>query len=431
MENLLFYAFLAAIGGLVWLHLNRHAPNQIKRLKPRFHYVEVIELALILCAGAMCAYFTYQVFSSVSETLATIAAVLVVAFNLGESILITNAVNSARHKNTLLLLMNGLGILCIAGYSLTAGSSILDTIIGKSDDIQKAYQYQLAASQNRIEGAKAGVLEAQTKARALDRYDYLNNPDIAKAQKDAALLSANELEKMAQLTKDKAPELKIAFGFDREALAFLMAFSLELSIILVGIFKNLYVKTTPLLSAIRFKNKELDYNVNANHLNNLSLEHSPAPNVLGLPSTMQLSFAGAVPTQRYPAQPDVIALPDVPSASSSTRVTSGITQRTDTLGTGDTALAPQANQSLAFNEWLDAVKHGEIEPTNTPTKQFISERKLAKGIQLISAMANDWQDRAFNLGVLELRQPQKAGLSKYILASNKPQALSLEKGRDE
>ena len=96
MDNLLVLVFLALVGGLIWLHLNKgkRAKASPTRTQSRFsfHYVELIELALILCAGSMCAYFTYQVFSSVSETLATIAAVLVVAFNVGESILITNLV---------------------------------------------------------------------------------------------------------------------------------------------------------------------------------------------------------------------------------------------------------------------------------------------------------------------------------------------------
>jgi hypothetical protein len=434
MDDFLFYVFLALVGGLVWLHLNQRNTNKINVLKPHFHYVELIELALILCAGSMCAYFTYQVFSSVSETLATLAAVLVVAFNLGESILITNMVNSARHKNTLLVGLNVIGILCIAGYSLTAGSSILDTIIGKGDDLQRAYQYQVQASQQRIAGAKAEILEAQTKARESDRYDYLNSSVVAKAQKDAALLSATEFEKMAQLTKNKAPELKIAFGFDKQALAFLMAFSLELSIILVGIFKNLYIKSTPLLSAIRFKNKELDYQVNPNHLNNLSLEHSPSPTILGLPSTMHLTYAGtsqAVQSVAIATPSSYLAQPVSPNLER--KVTQGLERdldRTDTQGRGDIALAPSTVQERAFNEWLEALKHSDLEPTAPPTKQFISERKLAKGIALIGAMANDWLERAFNLGVLELRQPQKNGLSKYVLASvQETPLLSLEKGK--
>lgn len=430
MDNLLVLVFLALVGGLIWLHLNKGKRTEASPTRTQsrffFHYVELIELALILCAGSMCAYFTYQVFSSVSETLATIAAVLVVAFNVGESILITNLVNSARHKNTLLVGLNVIGILCIAGYSLTAGSSILDTIIGKSGDIQKAYHYQLEASQQRIASAKAGILEAQTKARELDSYSYLNNSDIAKAQKNAALLSANELEKMAQLTKEKAPELKIAFGFDKEALAFLMAFSLELSIILVGIFKNLYVKTTPLLSAIRFKNKELDYHINPNHLNNLSLEHSPSPHVLGLPHTMQLSYAGTFPS----VSPSVGSVPIHPVQTlpePRARGTHGLEVTHGYTGLNDANLAPPEKQDELFDLWVIKLKRGELKPSTSDTRAFINEHRLATGIKLIAGLADSWLVRAENIGVLALNPIQKNGVSKYILANKKP-TLSLTKG---
>jgi hypothetical protein len=336
-------------------------------------------------------------------------------------------VNSARHRNTLLVGLNVIGILCIAGYSLTAGSSILDTIIGKSGDIQKAYQYQLAASQQRIEGAKAGILEAQTKARELDPYSYLNNPDVAKAQKDAALLSANELEKMAQLTKDKAPELKIAFGFDKEALAFLMAFSLELSIILVGIFKNLYVKTTPLLSAIRFKNKELDYHINPNHLNNLSLEHSPSPHVLGLPNTMSLAYAGTVSS----VQPRVESVPihhaqTLPERRA--RGTQGVEVTRGYTGLNDANLAPPEKQDELFDLWVIKLKRGELKPSTGDTRAFINEHRLATGIKLIAGLADSWLERAENIGVLKLTG-LGAGKPKYCLAGENPDVVfSLRKG---
>ena len=432
MDNLLFYVFLALIGGLVWLHLNKGNTAKMDSLKRKAKgtaWVKAVEIALLLCAGIMGSFFAYQLLSPISALLAIVAAVLVIFFNMAEGLILRSTVNSFRHSN---ILVGGVGVITVLMlmlYSITAGSSVIETFLNKHDDIKKYYQYEELASKQRIESAQAGILQAQLKARESDQYGYLNNPDIAKAQANAALFSANEYSRMAELMKDKAPDLKIAFGFDHESIAFLMALVLELSIICVVIYEQLYVKNDALLASVRYENKTLGWNVNPNHAANLSLEQSPAPDIIALPYALpKVGFGGAIPTLRNLTQPDVVTLPDVPSASGSTRVTSGTTQRTDTLGSGDTALAPTATQSLAFNEWLDAVKHGEIEPTNTPTKQFISERKLAKGIQLISAMANDWLDRAFNLGVVELRQPQKVGTSKYRLASNTKPALSLVKG---
>lgn len=425
MDNLLFYVFLAAVGGLIWLHLNRHNTDKLNALRAKSKnvtWIKMVEIALLLCAGAMGSFFAYQLLSPISTLLALVAAVLVVFFNLAEGIILRLTVNCFRHGKNIIGIIGVLTVAMIMLYSLTAGSSVIETFLNKHDDIKKYYQYEELASKQRIANANAGVLEAELKARELDRYGYLNNPEVAKAQGNAALLQANEYSKMAQLMKDKAPDLKIAFGFDYESISFLMALVLELSIVGVVIYQVLYIANDALLSAVRYENKTIGWSVNANHTANLSLEQSPAPDVVALPYAMpQVSFGGVIP--------HVPNLPHVPDAQGSKGGTSGTTLRTDTLGTGDTSLAPQANQSLAFNEWLEALEHGEIEPTTPPTKQFISERKLAKGIQLISAMANDWLERAFNLGVLELRQPQKAGLSKYVLkATPAITTFSLRKG---
>ena len=421
MNDLLFYVFLAAVGGLVYLRFAHRGETRGRSNRSSgLHYVQIIEVALLLCAGAMGAFFAYQLFSSISTVLAVIAAVLVVFFNLAESILITTAVNSFRHRNVLIGGLSAIGILGVMTYSLTAGSSVIETIINKGDDIQKAYQYDVLASQQRIEGAKAEIFAAQTKARESDQYGFLNNSEVAKAQVNASTVSAQEYQRMAQLTRDKAPEIKIAFGFDRDAIAFVMAFTLELSILLVGIYKNLYVTTTPLLAAVRFSNKELNWNVNPNHLGNLGLEKSPAPEIVALPYALNsLAFAGAIPS----AQPRVNTVSIHPAQAAPQPRAQGTQGLPSTQGTqgltalNDANLATFDRQDELFDLWVMKLKSGELKPSTESTRLFIGEHKLATGIKLISALADSWLERASNIGVLK---PTNAGIGKpkYIVASD-------------
>ena len=429
MDDLLFYVFLAAVGGLIYLSLS-HKGETRGRSNRRFSHVQVIELPLLLCAGAMGSFFAYQLFSSISTVLAVIAAVLVVFFNLAESILITTAVNSFRHRNVLIGGLSVIGILGVMTYSLTAGSSVIETIINKGDDIQKAYQYDVLASQQRIKGAKAEIFAAQTKARESDQYGFLNNSEVAKAQVNASTVSAQEYQRMAQLTRDKAPEIKIAFGFDRDAIAFVMAFTLELSIILVGIYKNLYVTTTPLLAAVRFSNKELSWNVNPNHLGNLSLEKSPAPETIALPYSMpSLAFAGAIPSVQ-PRVESVPIHPAHPAPIPRAQGTQGLPLTQGTQGSpalNDANLATIERQDELFDLWVIKLKSGELKPSTESTRLFIGEHKLATGIKLISALADSWLLRASNIGILN---PTNAGIGKpkYVLASDNKVVLTKGEG---
>jgi hypothetical protein len=310
MGDLLALAFIAMIGGLVWVKYSSNSADKmqaIKRKTKNVTWIKAVEIALLLCAGLMGSFFAYQLLSPISVLLAILAAILVIFFNMAEGIILRSTVNSFRHKNILVAGIGVITVLALMGYSLTAGSSVIETFLNKHDDIKKYYQYEALASQQKIDGAKAQVLEAQMKARELDRYDYLNNPDVAKAQANAALLSSQEYSRMAQLMKDKAPDLKIAFGFDHESIAFLMALVLELSIIGVVIYQVLYIANDALLSAVRYENKTLNWNVNPHHTSNLSLEHSPAPDVIALLYSMpNLAYAGALPS----SQPSSRSLPE-------------------------------------------------------------------------------------------------------------------------
>ncbi|MBK8453607.1 MAG: hypothetical protein WAQ53_13605 [Thiofilum sp.] len=434
MEDLLFIVFLVAVGALVWLKINQGNTDKLNALKRKAKGatgIKIVEIALLLCAGAMGSFFAYQLLSPISALLAIVAAVLVIFFNLSEGYILRSTVNSFRHNN---ILVGGIGIITVLMlmlYSLTAGSSVIETFLNKHDDIKKYYQYEELASKQRIEGAQAQVLAAQLKARESDKYGYLNSESVATAQANASTLSANEYSRMAQLMKDKAPDLKIAFGFDHESIAFIMALVLELSIIGVVIYQVLYVQNDALLSAVRYENKTLNWNVNPHHTANLSLENSPAPDIIALPySAPQVGFGGVVPTlnpvQANPAYPvsNPVQLDPVQAPSNPVhRVTQGSTRAVPTQGSHDPALsdanlAPTDKQDELFDLWVMKLRAGELKPSTEQTRLFISEHKLANGIKLIAALADSWLSRAYNIGILELNPIQKNGVSKYKLANN-------------
>ncbi|WP_020559027.1 hypothetical protein [Thiofilum flexile] len=435
MDNLLVFAFLAMVGGLVWLHLNKHNPQKLNSVRHKtkgLGGLYVVEKVLLLAAGLMGSLFAYGIFSPIWEPLGYLVGAMVIAFNFSEGFLIRLTIAAWRYGFRLVGSIAAIGVLMIMWYSLTAGASVIETFLGKNQDLQLAAQYKIAASRDTIEAAKAGILTAQLKAREADHYGYLNNPDIAKAQANAATISAQENQRIAQVLENKAPEFKAAFGMSRDAVAFLVALALEFSILGVVIFTELFGKPTPLPALVRFANKSFDWNINPHHLNNLSIEKSPAPETVALPYSMpQVGFAGITAYASQPSREGFSTIPSEVSLASrdaspashhtvSDRLTapSPVYAVGETLAdTGDTKLAPKPAQERVFNQWLELIKQGDISPTVRPAKTLIIENQLTVGVKLAEGLASDWLDRAYNLGVLALNPDYTNGRPKYILAS--------------
>ncbi|MBK8453322.1 MAG: hypothetical protein WAQ53_10660 [Thiofilum sp.] len=429
MDNLLVLAFLGMIGALVWLHINKGNPHKLNTVRTKtkgLGGLYMVEKVLLLAAGLMGSLFAYGIFAPIWEPLGYLVGAMVIAFNFSEGFLIRLSIAAWRYGFQLVASLAALGVLMIMGYSLTAGASVIETFLGKNQDLQLAAQYKMAASQQHIEAAKADILTAQLKARALDQYGYLNNPDVAQAQAHAATIAAQENQRIAQVLETKTPEFKAAFGMSRDAIAFLVALALEFSILGVVIFTELFGKPTPLPALVRFANKSLDWNVNPHHLHNLAIEKSPAPETIALPYTApQVGFAGALPYAN-PVQLDPVQAPSNPVH----RVTQGSTRATPTQGINalhDANLAPNDKQDELFDLWVMKLRAGELKPSTEQTRLFISEHKLANGIKLIAALADSWLNRAYNIGVLALNPIQKNGVSKYILADTQQGRVELTK----
>lgn len=424
MDNLLFYAFLAAVGGLVWLHLNRRnteALNALKRHSYGFRGLALVEKALLLAAGLMGSLFAYGIFAPIHPLLGYLVAAMVIAFNFAEGFLIRLSLAAWRYDFKAISMLSAVGVLIVMGYSLTAGSSVIETYLSKNQDLQLAAQYEIKASRDAIETAKTGILKAQMEAREKDPYSYLNDPSIAQAQINASTISAQENQRIAQVLKEKTPEFKAAFGMTRDAVAFMVALALEFSILGIVLFSEIFNKPTPLPALVKFANKQLDWNVNQNQLNNLSIEKSPAPDVVALPhNPSQVSFAGTVPS----AQPRVETVPIHPVLSPQLPRAQG-TQGVSALH--DANLATPTRQDELFDLWVSKLKSGELKPSTEATRLFISQQKLATGIKLIAGLADSWLERAENIGVLKLTGLGE-GKPKYCLAGENSQRFSLRKG---
>lgn len=453
-DVILMLVIAASFYGLFWAQRNRHNPHALQTAKAKAQQIDslyLVEKGLLFAAGLMGSLFAFNLFSGVHPILGYLVGAAVIIINFAESFLIRLAIAASRHGFRIASYIASFFVLIIMIYSITAGTNTFESAMSKNQDLQLAAQYEIAASQGNIEAAKAGVLKETLKAQAKDPYDYLNNPDIASAKQKALTYSAQENARIAEILKNKQPEFKGAL-LDKDAIAFIIALALEGSILGVVIFGELFNKPTPLPALIKFANKDnLDWNINPHHLNNLAIEKSPALGTVGLPHhPVAVGFSGfgwqpnnptveVLETHAHsePSVPSVHPEPSVPSAQAEPSVPRAHgSEQTATLGrglditrrgmtlqkmaepprpvmVGDIALAPETAQNNSFNEWLDAVKHGDIEPTLAPAKRFISERKLAKGITLIGAMANDWLERAFNLGVIELSADQGNGKAKY------------------
>lgn len=425
MDNLLFYVFLALVSGLVWLHFNRGNTDKINALKRKAKSatgIKLVEIALLLCAGAMGSFFAYQLLSPISVPLAIVAAVLVIFFNMAEGYILRSTVNSFRHSNILVGGIGVISVLMLMLYSLTAGSSVIETFLNKHNDIKKYYQYEELASKQRIEGAQAQVLAAQLKARESDKYGYLNSESVANAQANASTLSANEYSRMAQLMKDKAPDLKIAFGFDHESIAFLMALVLELSIVGIVVYQVLYVSNDALLSAVRYENKTLGWNVNPHHTANLSLEGSPAPDVVALPYLM--------PNLAYAVKPNPIhSLPE--SLPSTVQVHPELIDKPQ----GKDKDKPQDDDiDLAKDLIINAIKIGKLkDKASFPlVTQLLKEGGVNRSNEYRQKVADVALGELISEGFITLNKAYdslnpKNGAVKYLVRSP-ISAFSLEKG---
>lgn len=337
---------------------------------------------LLLCAaGGFGSLFAYNILSPISPLLGALAAVVVIGFNFADSYLIRFAVAGWRFGFNRLALVSGLGVLLIAVYSFTAGSNVIESLLVKNQQTALATDFDIRAAQQRIEAAKSQGLQAQMEARQNDRWGYINSPEFINAQTNVLNATAAENEKIAALLRNKTA---ISSSVAPETVGTIIALALEAAIIgLVG-FIELFLKPTPLPALIKFNDKLVDWNLNNDNLQNLNIIASPSHGTVALP------------------QPTATPLPRV---------------RTQEGGSVHV-------QNDLFPTWLELVLSENLKPTVKESKAYLRSKH---GLKMEDAQlkANEYLERAYNLGYLDDNDEKGTFTAQYKLAQPK----LLEQGR--
>ena len=387
---------------------------------------------LFASAGFNC-FFTYNVFSTFNEAVAIFAACVMGGVTLAETFLVRLIIAAWRHRFTFIYRLGFILAVPIFGYSLMAADSSFHAMLNQNQSVHQATQLELSASQDRIKQAQLQAKQAAFDAKQNSNWNDFYAESATLANVNAAAISANEKRLQAQLLRDQPPEITpnlLGFSLAASLVGLIVSLALEGAIIGVGFFEELFIRPTPLPALVQFMNKTLDWHINEDFQKPLKIEMSPAPQVVSFAHTPLLASSGygwqakqptiALPnvkTER-PLTPDVPPLPNVKTGSEPNAFGYvGLADSANASLKGDVATAPNSVQDTAFNDWLNQIKSRQLAPTMQPTKQFISERKLAKGIKLIAAMAEDWLDRAYNLGVLDENPDYGNGKSRYLLAT--------------
>ena len=339
---------------------------------------------LLLCAAAgFGSLFAYNVLSPIHPILGLVAALVVVGFNFAEGFLIRFAIAGWRFGFKRLALVSAVGVLLVAVYSLMAGSSVIETMLAKNQELQVSAELQIRAAKTRIESAKADTLRVQMEARQTDKYGYLTSSAVAGAQANELKIQAQEQEKMAEIMKNKSAAFTSPL-FDASGVAFIMSLALEASIIGLAAFIELFLKPTPLPALIKFNDKLVDWNLNNDNLQNLNIIASPSHGTVVLP------------------KPSSTPLPRV---------------RTREGGS-------EPVHSDYFPAWLALILDENIKPTVKESKAYLRNEHNLK-MEDAQIIATEYLDRAYNLGYLDDNDEKGAFAAQYKLANKK----LLEQGR--
>jgi len=294
-----------------------------------------IKWPLLFASAGFNIFFTYYVFLPAGQTVAAFAAIVMGGVNLAEAYLVRLIIATWRHDMRTVFKLALLFTVPVFLYSLMAAGSSFSTMMKKNQDSLAASQLELQAAQDRIGQAKAEVKEAEIGAQKGDLLNalyqteirnsrgtqvsfadikascaaggwyahhypelcqqYLNVKDgthtaasVASANTQTLATSASEKLKMAQIIKDRPPEITptlLGFGLGLAAVGFIVSLALESAIVGVGFFEELFVKPTPLPGLVKFANKALDWNADSITQRGLQVDVSPSPGTVNFSSS--------------------------------------------------------------------------------------------------------------------------------------------------
>ena len=416
-----------------------------------------VKWPLLFASAGFNVFFTYYVFLPAGQTVAAFSAVVMGGVNLAEAYLVRLIIATWRHNLGVVFRLALVFTVPVFLYSLMAAGSSFSTMMNKNSDVQAASQLELQAANDRIKHADAQVNEARIGAdngnllNALYRADvrnsrgttvsfnevkasclsggyysrhypelcnqYRNLADgthtaatVASASTSALATSASEKQRMADIIKDRPPEITptlLGFSLGIAAVGFIVSLALESAIIGVGFFEELFIKPTPLPGLVKFTNKALDWNADSITQRGLQVDISPSPGTVNFAGTGTLSS----PFTSFGwdnKNPDL-----KPSAEGSPAKAEKPPEKPP--------IQPSAEGSGSgfeprYQEWKKLIESGQVNPTIKPATRWISERDLVKGIKGIEALAVEWLTRLEKEGGIKPNPEGGVGKPKYILA---------------
>lgn len=286
-----------------------------------------VKWPLLFASAGFNVFFTYYVFLPAGQAVAIFSAVVMGGVNLAEAYLVRLIIATWRHDMKLVFKLALAFTIPVFMYSLMAAGSSFTTMMKKNKDSLIASQLEIESAKDRIGQAQSQVQEAQAGEQsgqilsALYQTDVRNSrgvkvgfnqvksscdsggyyartypelcnqymrvrdgshtaQSVASANTQALATAADEKLRMAQIVKDRPPEITptlLGFALGLGAVGFIVSLALESAIIGVGFFEELFIKPTPLPAIVSFMNKSLDWDANTITQRGLQVDISPSP----------------------------------------------------------------------------------------------------------------------------------------------------------
>ena len=320
---------------------------------------------LLLCtAASFGSIFAYNTLSPISVILAVIVAIAVIGLNFAEGYLVRFAVASYRFGFSRLSLISGIGALLIASYSIMAGFNVVESYLVKNQQSALATDYDIAAAKQRISAAKS---------------EALNSLDFQNSQSDYLQKSAAENENIATLLRNKPANIS---STSPSTAATFISVALEVAIIGLTAFIELFLRPTPLPALVKFNDKLVEWNLEDKQLQSLTITASPSA------GTVELPQHDKTPSERV-------------------RIREGVSVYVHTELTED-----------HFQEWLGLINQEQLKPTVAATKKYLRSVHNYK-MEDAQIQAGEYLERGYNLGYLDVNDNKGAFASQYVLANKK------------
>ncbi len=430
-----------------------------------------IKWPLLFASAGFNVFFTYYVFLPAGVQVAAFSAVVMGGVNLAEAYLVRLIIATWRHDLKIVFRLALLFTIPVFMYSLMAAGSSFSTMMKKNGDALAASQLELQAAQDVIKQADAQVKEAQIGAKqgnllnALYQTDVRNSqgtkvsfnevkescvsggwyarnyPEIcnqyrnlqngvhtaasvASAEVDALATAAVQKLKMAQIIKERPPEITptlLGFGLGIAAVGFIVSLALESAIIGVGFFEELFIRPTPLPGLVKFANKALDWSADSITQRGLQVDISPSPGTVNFAGGgamvnpfSSFGWSPTTPTRKASGQPF-----DKASAPSEKASETPYAHGQD--GSNGQASDSVSEPDDLYPEWLELIRKGELSPTVRPTKTFLNDRYCQNKANntitpnQMNEIAVKWLERAEREQVLKINPKGGNGKPKYVL----------------